>query len=93
MFHKRTKAIAISYHFVREVISAVAVAISYVETSRNLADINTKPLVAKLFESSRDSIMNGVGIPTSTIRVKTVEDFGSMGFCHFSQTTSTKKKD
>ena len=80
VFHKRTKAIGISYHFVREAISAGVVAISYVETSKNLADINTKPLGAKVFESLRDSIMNGIGIPTSTIRVKTVEDLGSVGF-------------
>ena len=62
VFHKRTKAFGISYHFVREAISAGVLAISYVETSKNLADINMKLLGAKVFELLRDSIMNGVGI-------------------------------
>ena len=80
VFHKRTKAIGIIYHFVREAIAAGIVTMQYLETLRNLSDINTKPLGAKIFESLRDSIMNGVEIPTSTARVKTVEDLGSVGF-------------
>ena len=80
VFHKRTKAIGIIYHFVREAVAAGIITIQYLETLRNISDINTKPLGAKVFEPFRDSLMDGVGIPTSTVRVKTVEDLGSVGF-------------
>jgi hypothetical protein len=80
VFHKRTKAIGISYHFVREVIAVRLAHIEYLESSLNLADINTKPLGAKVFEFLRDCILGGTGIPTSTRRLLTVEDLGSVGF-------------
>jgi hypothetical protein len=80
VFHKRTKAIGISYHFVREAVAAGIVHIDYLESQRNLADINTKPLGARVFEFLRDCILGGTGIPTSTRRLLTVEDLGSVGF-------------
>ena len=80
VFHKRTKAIGIQYHFVREAIAEGIVAIEYIETDRNLADINTKPLVRAIFETLRDRIFRGVDIPTSVVKVRTTEDLGSVGF-------------
>ncbi len=46
----------------------------------NLADINTKPLGAKVLEFLQDCIMGGTGIPPSTMRLLTVEDLESVGF-------------
>ena len=80
VFYKRTKAIGIIYHFVREAVAAGIITIQYLQTFRNISDIKTKPFGAKVLEPFRDSLMDSVGIPTSTVRVKTVEDLGSVGF-------------
>ena len=80
VFHKRMKAVGIQYHFVREAITEGIVAVDYIETDRNLADINTKPLVRAIFERLRDRIFRGIDIPTSVVKVRTTEDLGSVGF-------------
>ncbi len=50
-----------------------------------LADINTKSSLQRdIFEYFVDSILNGVNIPTSTIKVMTKEDLGLFGFKRFS---------
>ena len=41
VFHKQTKAIGIIYHFVREAVAAGIITIEYLETLRNISDINT----------------------------------------------------
>ena len=74
VFRKRTKAVGIQYHFVKEAIA------EGIETDRNLADINTKPLVRATFEMLRDRISRGIDIPISVIKVRTTEDLGSVGF-------------
>jgi len=43
-FHKRTKHIDIRYHFTRELVEEKKIAIEYVSTDDQLADILTKPL-------------------------------------------------
>ena len=80
VIHKRTKAIGIQYHFVREAIAEGIVAIEYIETDRNLADINTKTLVRAIFETLRQRIFRGDDIPTSAVKVRTTADLGSVGF-------------
>ena len=80
VFHKRTKAVRIQYHFVREAIAEGIVAVDYIETDRNLADINTKPLVRAIFERLRDRIFRGIDIPTSVVKVRTTKDLGLVGF-------------
>jgi hypothetical protein len=64
----------------QEAIAEGIVAIDYIETDRNLADINTKPLSRAIFETLRDRIFRGVDIPTSVVKVQTTEDLGSVGF-------------
>ena len=56
------------------------VAVDYIETDRNSADINTKPLVRAIFERLRDRILRGIDIPTSVVKVRTTEDLDSVGF-------------
>ncbi len=80
VFHKRTKATGTQYHFVREPINIGIVAIDYIQTDHNLADINTKPLSRAKFIMLRDRIFRGIDIPTSLVKVLTTEDLGSVGF-------------
>lgn len=42
--HKRSKHIDIKYHYNRELVEANIIAIHYVKTADNIADIFTKPL-------------------------------------------------
>jgi hypothetical protein len=44
VFHKRTKHIKIKYHFIRELITDGTVALPYIPTEEQIADIFTKPL-------------------------------------------------
>ena len=76
VFHKRTKAIGIQYHFVREAIAEGIVMVDYIETDRYLAEINTKPLVRAILERLRDRIFCGIDIPTSVVKVRITEDLG-----------------
>jgi hypothetical protein len=46
IYHKRSKHIAIRYHFVRERIQSGDIKLSYLPTDQQLADLLTKPLPA-----------------------------------------------
>lgn len=52
VFHERTKHIALKYHFIRDVIDAGEVEVHKIHTSRNPADILTKSIPVKKFESA-----------------------------------------
>jgi hypothetical protein len=49
-FHARTKHIDIHYHFIRKVVSSGCIAVQYLPTEDNTADIFTKPLGRQRFE-------------------------------------------
>jgi hypothetical protein len=49
VFHARTKHIEVHYHFIREQIQNRSIALSYVSTNDQVADIFTKPLIQQKF--------------------------------------------
>ena len=59
VFHKRTKHIAIKYHFVREKVESGEIDVKYVSTKQQLADILTKPLSKQKTILLSNSIMDG----------------------------------
>lgn len=54
--HKRTKHIDIKFHFIRELIDNQVIELDYIETSKMLADITTKPLGRLKFNSQAHSL-------------------------------------
>ena len=60
-FHARVKHIDIKWHFLREVVTAKSLSVSYVNTHANVADAFTKPLERKPFTLLRR--LMGVGPP------------------------------
>ena len=70
--HRRTKHIAIRYHFIREQVASHSIIVDYMPTNEMLADILTKPLTSNTFHRLRDSLMGGGGIniPASNKRTK-----------------------
>ena len=54
----RTKHIDVRFHFVRELLSSGIIAVKYVPTSEQRADILTKALVGPIFREHRDFMMN-----------------------------------
>uniref|UniRef100_A0AAV1UAU4 Uncharacterized protein n=1 Tax=Peronospora matthiolae TaxID=2874970 RepID=A0AAV1UAU4_9STRA len=57
-YHARTKHVDIRHHFIRKTIKAGTVALAYVDTKSQLADILTKALGSKTFKFLRDA--NGI---------------------------------
>lgn len=55
-FHKRSKHIAVRYHFVREYIETDQLMIEYVPNERQVADILTKPIPRVQYEKFRDQL-------------------------------------
>jgi hypothetical protein len=55
--HKRTKHIDIKHHYVRELIANGEMALEYVATERQLADLLTKPLQRKRIVVLREAVM------------------------------------
>ena len=55
--HSRAKHIDIKHHFVREAIKMKKIRIEWVDTTKQLADINTKALNGVVFVRLRDQMM------------------------------------
>ena len=53
-FHKRTKHVDIRHHFIRDLIEKETLAVDYVKSEDQLADIFTKPLVKAVFVRIRN---------------------------------------
>ena len=68
--HRRTKHIAIRYHFIRENIAENQLTVDHIPTTSMLADLLTKPLGATNFLQLRTTLMGGAGfdIPSSSNR-------------------------
>ena len=62
VFHNRTKHIEVRAHFVRDHLLKGDVTLPYISTEHQLADILTKPLVARQFEKLRSYMMNAAGM-------------------------------
>ena len=60
VFHKRSKHVDIKFHFVRELVEKKTLAIQYVSTAANIADIFTKPLVFAVFSKLRSVFLSFV---------------------------------
>jgi hypothetical protein len=56
VFHGRTKHIKIKFHFIREVQQSNEVMLIHCSSEEQLADIFTKPLPKKRFETLRQMI-------------------------------------
>jgi hypothetical protein len=54
--HSRTKHIDIRHHFIRDLVESREVALIFIPTENQLADILTKPLDGSRFESLRKAI-------------------------------------
>ena len=54
--HSKTKHIEIRYHFIRDLVERKIVALEYIPTERQNADIFTKPLDRSKFETLRQVI-------------------------------------
>lgn len=52
-YHKRTKHFELDYHYVRERVALGMLVVKHVPASLQLADIFTKPLLYKAFDSLR----------------------------------------
>lgn len=52
----RMKHVDIKHHFIREVVQAGKVKLTYVESTNNVADMLTKPLSKLMFERNRDKL-------------------------------------
>ena len=60
VFHKKSKHVDIKYHFVRELVENRTLAIQYVSTVDNIADIFTKPLSFREFTTLRAAFLSFV---------------------------------
>ena len=56
VFHDRSKHIETRYHFIRESIDSGQIAVEYINTEDQLADILTKPLRRIKFQGLREKI-------------------------------------
>ena len=54
--HSKTKHIEIRYHFIKDLVERKIVALEYIPTKRQNADISTKPLDRSKFEALRQVI-------------------------------------
>ena len=54
--HCRTKHIDIRYHFIRDLVESKTIPLEYIDIEKQLADIFTKALDSKRFESLRKSL-------------------------------------
>jgi hypothetical protein len=68
--HNRTKHIDIKHHFIREHIHKKHVLIEYIETSKQLADILTKPVKSQVFQNLLNMIFKQNITSTSTLSIK-----------------------
>ena len=60
VFHKKSKHVDIKYHFARELVENRTLAVQYVSTVENVADIFTKPLAFKEFTTLRAAFLSFV---------------------------------
>jgi hypothetical protein len=56
VFHDRLKHIEMRYHYVRDMVQKNILSIQYVPTTKQTADILTKPLSLKKFVYFRDKL-------------------------------------
>ena len=54
--HSRTKHIAIRYHFLKDKVNEGEVKLEYIPTTKQVADIFTKPLPKDVFEYLRSKL-------------------------------------
>ena len=54
--HSRTKHIDIRHHFIRDLVERKTMSLEYIDTEKQLADIFTKALDSKRFESLRKAL-------------------------------------
>ena len=54
--HKRSKHIDIRHHFIREVVQALTISLTYCPTIGMLANIFTKPLLKAQLEKLRENL-------------------------------------
>ena len=54
--HSRTKHIDIRYHFIRDLVESKTLSLEYIDTEKQLADIFTKALDSKRFDSLRKAL-------------------------------------
>ena len=65
-FHDRTKHIAVKFHYIRQVFSEGKIAMFFIPTTNNLADIFTKALPSVAFTAFRTA-MGVIAVPPSNI--------------------------
>ncbi|CAL1362597.1 unnamed protein product [Linum trigynum] len=70
VFHSRMKHLALDYHFVRQLVQAGRLQVSYVPTTNQLADALTKPLPATRFLLLRAKIVDTSSVLRGRIRNK-----------------------
>ena len=56
VMHKKTKHIAIKYHYVRELVQDKVVKMEYINTKEKIADIFTKAIPKDAYEYLRDKL-------------------------------------
>ena len=69
--HERTKHIAIEYFYLRDRVEAGFIAVDYVETARNIADMMPKALGNNKFGGHAKRALGGEVLETSTKRCRT----------------------
>ena len=71
-FHKRTKHIDVVYHLIREIQTRGEIAVFYVPTRLQLADILTKALTPDIFHKLREALNLGPKVPSQVGALKNI---------------------
>ena len=71
VFHERSKHIDVRYHLVRNCVEKKKLAVEYVKTEEQLADILTKPLARFRFQALKEKI--GIKLIGPDIKIKGVK--------------------
>jgi hypothetical protein len=71
IFHKKTKAIDIRAHAIREKNELGITAQEWIPSANNLADLNSKPVTVSVHKTLKHKIMDCEDLPFPTKRIKT----------------------
>lgn len=77
ILHRRTKHIDVKFHYIRELVKSGIIEIKHISSSRQLADIFTKPQTRNFFEDNWKSL----GVYMANISASGSVEFGALAPC------------
>ena len=64
----RTRHISVRFHYIRDLVTSGKLQIIYVPTTRQLADVLTKPLAAPFFAPAASRLLGSIAaVPANTV--------------------------